>query len=128
MNQRHKWADVIIAWANGEPIQVEQESGKWKDYGVSPISPMFSPALNYRIKPRTIKIGDMEVPEPLREFPVFGEKYYLPYITGDVLFCDIVWQNMPVQNNAYKRGLIHLTPEAAISHAKALIAVSGGKV
>lgn len=54
---RNKHYDVIMAWANGEPIQIwSTVANKWddwnKDYG-----PMFHPKTEYRVKPKikTIK-------------------------------------------------------------------------
>ena len=50
MKQRHKHADVIIAWAEGKDIQVRDEGAKyWFD--VMPGNPIFSEAREYRIKP-----------------------------------------------------------------------------
>jgi hypothetical protein len=47
---RHKHADVIIAWANGE--DVEYKAGKdW--YNV--INPVWDEEMEYRIKPKIVK-------------------------------------------------------------------------
>jgi hypothetical protein len=51
---RHKHADLIIAWANGETIEffdTLQES--WKDIG--PYSPLWDPDSEYRIKPNLVE-------------------------------------------------------------------------
>ena len=52
MGQRHKHADVIIAWANGETVQVRRPStGEWQDLVYS------GPILDdeeYRIKPKPV--------------------------------------------------------------------------
>ena len=50
MGQRHKHADVIIAWAEGKDVQVRDEGTKrWFD--VMPGNPIFSEDREYRIKP-----------------------------------------------------------------------------
>jgi len=50
MNQRHKHADVIIAWAEGKDVQVWDEGEKcWFDVGAS--FPRFNETWKYRIKP-----------------------------------------------------------------------------
>ena len=50
MGQRHKHADVIIAWAEGKDVQVLDEcTNRWFD--VMPGSPIFSEDREYRIKP-----------------------------------------------------------------------------
>lgn len=50
MGQRHKHADVIIAWANGEEVQVWNElCSEWGD--VAAESPAWREDWEYRIKP-----------------------------------------------------------------------------
>ena len=49
---RHKHADVIIAWANGEDIEVKNPDGKWVTLGIQ--HPWWD-ANEYRIKPKTVK-------------------------------------------------------------------------
>ena len=46
---RHKHADIIIAWANGEEIQTN-DIGSWREF----IDPnyIFMPDCEYRIKPK----------------------------------------------------------------------------
>lgn len=56
MNKKHKHAEFICAWANGEPVQVQTESG-WHDIGGSP---SFSEYNSYRLKPA----------EPERNYPL----------------------------------------------------------
>ena len=68
MNQRHKHADVIIAWANGEEIEyrfiVGGEPQEWQVFHVDclahvvfkPISPNFEATdCEFRIKPKRVK-------------------------------------------------------------------------
>ncbi|MDC9591992.1 hypothetical protein PSI23_22685, partial [Xenorhabdus sp. XENO-10] len=40
----------------------------------------FHPNVEYRIKPRTIRIGDMDIPEPVREPLEEGTVYFLPRV------------------------------------------------
>ena len=50
MNQRHKHADVIIAWAEGEDVQVWDEGTKrW--YNIVGKFPLFNEDREHRIKP-----------------------------------------------------------------------------
>jgi len=44
---KHKHADLIIAWANGAPIQWKDRHGQWEDMG----EPLWSENHEYRIKP-----------------------------------------------------------------------------
>ena len=50
MGQRHKHADVIIAWAEGKDVQVwDFTQNEWGD--VTTESPTWCKGLKYRIKP-----------------------------------------------------------------------------
>ena len=51
MGQRHKHADVIIAWAEGKDVQVWDEGLKhWRDV-ITVVTPAFIEDWEYRIKP-----------------------------------------------------------------------------
>ena len=82
----------------------------------------------YRIKPRTIRIGEIDVPEPVREPLNVGETYYIVQATAGTFSMEFTWASDSVDKSLLSRGLIHLTSEAAELHAKALILVSGGRV
>ena len=52
MKQRHKHADVIIAWANGEEIEIKHSgTGEWVPL---PLNPSWA-GDKYRIKPTVVK-------------------------------------------------------------------------
>ena len=57
-NTKHKWYDVIVAWANGEKIQVKSTKGNdtFEDYVEhKTLTPDFSSNLwEWRIKPKTV--------------------------------------------------------------------------
>lgn len=54
MGQRHKHADVIIAWAKGKDIQVwSSVNSRWEDFKGN--WPNFLADTEYRIKPSTKK-------------------------------------------------------------------------
>lgn len=131
MGKRHKWADVIIAWANGERVQFKNNIGHWVDYPLSIMgTPSFhDPHSEWRIKPRTIMIGDMEVPEPLREAPEYNTKFWVVVgLTGLDFILPMEWKGTESEVRWIERGIAHKTEEAAIAHAKALIKISGGTV
>jgi hypothetical protein len=52
MSKRHKHADVIIAWANGEEIE-HYEDGGWYLW-MSGVPPYFEDGM-FRIKPKRVK-------------------------------------------------------------------------
>lgn len=65
----HVNAKILRAIADGKKVQYRNEvTGIWKDLDVSSIEPcwhLLAPGkLQWRVAPKTIKIGDREVPEP----------------------------------------------------------------
>lgn len=70
---------ILQALLDGKTIQATVVEGNWEDI---PENAVLSEVWNWdlpfplRIKPNTIKIGDTEVPEPLREAPDTGTGYY----------------------------------------------------
>ena len=78
----------------------------------------------YRRKPKTITVNGIEVPEPAREAPKIGETFFLVELASPALFNDYSWANHIYDNEWLNKGLLHLTEEAAIAHAKALLAPS----
>ena len=81
---------------------------------------------DYRIKPRTIKIGDFDVPEPMRTDIVIGNKYFTPSLaSASAIGCK--WLGDGRDYELLRNGLCHDTCEAAEVHAKALIALTSAK-
>ncbi len=60
MGNKHRWYDVIVAWASGEKIQFSYNgSDKWQNYVSDCNKPDFIPAFNHelmewRVKPSAI--------------------------------------------------------------------------
>lgn len=58
-NKKHRWHDVIVAWAEGNEIQYKWPDGDWIDFKHSNEELNTFPAFNverikWRIKPKTI--------------------------------------------------------------------------
>lgn len=79
------------------------------------------------IKPKTICINGHIITAPTRSVPAKGTTVFvINLLTNLVDECDFkaystVWVNSEEQIRMLKLGLIHLTAEAAYSHAKALL-------
>ena len=56
MPNKHKWYDVILAWANGEDIQVKSKlvGTLWGDVAEGYTPSFDNPSCEWRIKPKTI--------------------------------------------------------------------------
>lgn len=92
-------------------------ANQWID-AIDPIS--FDPKVKYRRKPKTIRIGEFDVPEPVREPLEYNQEYWIADVAygkphrnwwggGEYALCCLV------------AGLIHLTKDAAQIHIDALL-------
>lgn len=77
--------------------------------------------------PGHIMIGDRAVPEPMREAPEAGQRYWIVTTTFPSLACSSGWQNDVDDRRLLSRGLIHSTEANARAHAEAIIALSAGE-
>lgn len=104
---------------------------EYKDHAEGQWAPLprhpswFDPGI-YRRKLKTIRIGEFDVPEPLRTALAVGTSYYVAEIEAIDLSCYSHWGNDELDQRWLERGLIHLTKDAAELHAMALISLSKG--
>ena len=70
--------EAKLAWANGNSVQIRPKtpSETWEDLSSKHSLDIFDQVISYefRLKPRIIMIGDVEVPAPFD--PKEGEKYF----------------------------------------------------
>lgn len=97
-------------WETGDEYDEE-----WHALGAHPC--WFKDA-RYRRKPKTIRIGNIDVPEPMRVMPSSGQHYWTFNNDGEstqYAFCDDEFDHALL--NA---GMMHSTQEAAKLHWKAI--------
>ena len=84
-------------------------------------------AKGYSIRaPELIQIGGIHVPKPLMTPPPLGTRYWCAMMDEDAMTYELTWHGDRYDELALKRGIMHVTEENAVAHAKALIKVSGG--
>ena len=133
MKELRTWRDVIQAMLDGKAVQYF-DGEKWVDrsetYHIHISRLDKSPPTPHQIKPQYLKIGDIEVPEPVRDAGEMEHRgiYYTPYLGGWDFHMEYSWTAHEFDFNLLNKGLIHKNKEAAIAHAKALIKASGGDV
>ena len=91
------------------------------------LAPLWEANAIYRAKPApapTIIVNGIKVPEPVREALRIGQRYWATSLTCGGLAINALWSNDPIDQRRFKYGLIHLTEEAAVAHAKAMLAPS----
>lgn|SRR5574337_897288 len=82
---------------------------------------MFSNVCEYRRKPKTIRIGEFDVPEPLREAPEADAKVWFATILTQHGAWNEEWRGTETQRRWLAHGIVHTTREAAEQHARALL-------
>jgi hypothetical protein len=80
----------------------------------------------YEIVSSRITVGDVSFPEPETVAPAVGQPYWVLSLTKEKLTAMLEWSDGDFDRRALKSAQVHLTEEAAIEHAKALIKLSGG--
>lgn len=126
--QKHAYAEILHAIADGKQVQWRPKEGQWRvpddpSQTLAEISDRAFPPDRYRVKPCIVTINGIDVPEPLREAPVVGDLVYWPELgSGND---EPTARGNYFNNSAYERlltaGLLHLTREAAETHARALL-------
>lgn len=129
-NKQHPYAEILRAIADGKKIQTKLE-GEWIDrsypMALQDISLNRVDQNSIRIKPKTIRIGEYDVPEPLRVAPKYAETYYLSDETEIDMFRSIAWNDDEYDKRQLRNGLAHATKDAAIAHSKAKISLTAQK-
>lgn len=128
MNQPHQHAASMLLYAQ-DAAETDKPWERWEFKGDAGFNgclkhPEWNAHFEYRRKPKTITVNGIEVPEPIRETPKIGDQYYLAYPVSSSEFVSYFWTNAREEKMWIEKGLLHLTKEAAIAHAKAMIAPS----
>ena len=118
---------VEIAQTTDKPWEAFQVKGfvdEWLDVSAAIL---FNENLQYRLKPeppKTIRIGEYDVPEPVREPLEKDTEYWIVHFSLAELAVSFKWYSDKFDNRVLKNGLIHLTKEAAVIHAEALLSLT----
>lgn len=116
--KEHPHAKILRAIADGKNVQSLNESGHWADASLYELA--IWPKLKYRVEPETITINGREVPEPVRE-PSPSAEYWCVDLHSTMFTHRHDFYNDETLKYCLKLGLVHLTREAAIAHAEALL-------
>jgi hypothetical protein len=122
----HVNAEILRAIADGKKVQYRHASsgnggthyGLWQDFDGKNLEAclgLLAPGkLQWRIAPKTIKIGDFEVPEPCRVTPEVGFKFWTLTPFGGA--AHFIWDGSKPCYDALKGGFVQLTEKAAEQH------------
>lgn len=117
------WAKEILpivqAAANGAVIEFKQ-GGVWYEKTHNYLCYDYE----YRIRPNTIRIGEYDVPEPLREMPAWGTTYYVVDTVTPKSPRKYTWVGDTADIGWFNLGILHSTRDAAVLHAEALLSLT----
>lgn len=125
---KHKHAELMAQYAQ-DAMETDKPWERWEYLAIACSNtwrkcegqPAWHFTMKYRRKPRTININGFEVPEPVRELLKDGAEYYIPSLKSSGGHDCHNWHGDDYDNLWLAKGLIHLTKEAAQTHAKALL-------
>lgn len=117
--------EALIALANGSDIQCLRD-GQWQSALTCTAVGFLKNDFEFRIAPKLIKIGNVEIEAPENQTPPAGAKYYVTDLVLPGYHYIFTWHNTDHDLAKLRRGVVHLSPENAIAQAKALILASGG--
>ena len=87
--------EAKLAWANGNSVQIRPKtlSETWEDLSSKHSLDIFDQVISYefRLKPRTIMIGDVEVPAPFE--PKEGDYFYVICPTSFTGYMEVFAEN-----------------------------------
>ncbi len=128
----HKHAAAMLLYAQ-DAAETDTPWERWErrqegleDFHPLRSNPHFDENVEYRRKPRTIRIGERDVPEPMRVAPAMGTEYFYIQPCYPALFGISNWYGDSVDSGRLAFRICHSTKEAAVAHAEALILISGG--
>lgn len=121
--------EVLEAFRKDKPVEINlSKSLPWQAFDKfrMNVNVLINPETSFRLAQEMITIDDVAFPKPESEPPRKGVYYWVPVLTWDTLINSVQWYGGNVDLRYLKRGLVHLTEERAMEHAKALIKLSGG--
>jgi len=123
---KHIHAELMLQYAQ-DAMETDKPWERWEYFDTQVwrplrmVYPLWSVNTQYRRKPMTININGHEVPEPYRGEMRYEQFYYIPSLDSNDFWYELCWTKDFVDQSAMERGLLHLTKEAAIKHAEALL-------
>lgn len=127
MKTEHKYAQVLRWIADGEQIQaiaLDAFRDCDADFVLHLIGERRATAPeNFRLKPCTITVNGREIVAGESEALGIDESYCVADPTACEYFVSYCWSGHPVNLDHLSRGLVHLTKENAIAHAKAMLGI-----
>lgn len=131
MKTEHKYAHLLRAMASGEVIQAKRDDEEdqpqaWRDLdpytgSMECLFLQVEDRYEFRLKPRTITVNGREVQAGETVAPACGTIVFISDPAQDDFYTAVRWGTESCFARWLERGLVQLTKEAAIAHAKAML-------
>jgi len=112
--KRHEYSNILEAIAKGMEVQILTTStGIWESIGANDALARILEGFescNLRVKPKTIRIAEYDVPEPMREAPIIGTVCYQIEL-NEPGHWRLTWNDSEKHQLYLKDGLIFKTAE-----------------
>jgi hypothetical protein len=120
-DNKDNWSDPYTVKENARVVQ--QVTGC-----VGQVNSFNGGAASFRLKPM-LGIGDQLVPMPVRDGSEMKLEhgYYVPSVLSENQYSTFIWFNDEFDRRALANNVVHKTPEAAVAHTEAFIALSKKK-
>jgi hypothetical protein len=129
--KEHSHAELLRWIAGSKEIEWERSADVWVTIShrelFYALSDSIDPMSKFRLKPeppKTIRIGDFDVPKPLQKKPECGARYWVVSLTAVDAYCELYWDNDASDRRYFARGLIHADKESAEIHTKAILSLT----
>lgn len=125
--------EVVQVMLDGKKVEIRgviaSQNNKWKPLNEHEIhiGVLTNGLFMFRLAQEMITVGDVSFPKPESRAPEIGDMYYIPRLNASTFRNQYHWDGSEADQSFLKAGLVHLTKENAIAHAKALIKLSGGE-
>ena len=122
--------EAFAAMTSGQKIEcrVIESDHDFGDIRNFPATVLIDAGYEFRIAVVYMTIGEMQVPESIKDAPAKGIQCFLPSVLTEVLSKSFKWKNSDLDLALLQRGQVHLVQQHAEIHAQALIKVSGGSL
>ncbi|MFN0297701.1 hypothetical protein ACKVE0_09235 [Acinetobacter albensis] len=122
--------EAFAAMTSGQKIEcrVIESDHDFGDIRNFPATVLIDAGYEFRIAVVYMTIGEMQVPESIKDAPAKGIQCFLPSVLTEVLSKAFKWKNSDSDLALMQRGQVHLVQQHAEIHAQALIKVSGGSL
>lgn len=128
--------EVVQALLDGKKVEIraviDSQNSDWKplDEHEVNIRVLTNGFFMFRLAQEMITVGDVSFPKPESEPLEVGTVYWVTAPTHQYYssITTFIWGNGRDDKRYLQRGFVHLTRDAAIQHAKALVNLSGGSI